>query len=131
MVRGRKKNKFEEVEKPRGFDRNLEFEKIVGSTFSNETYFLVKWQDCTELDLLPASELYEKLPQEMIKYYESHSSIATRCNERKKTLEKVMKSLEQASEGREKDPDFTVQVKVDNSAEESGKFTMEIRKQEG
>lgn len=50
-----KKNKLEEVVKPRGFERGLTLEKIVGVTnCKNELMFLLKWNDCLEYDLVKA-----------------------------------------------------------------------------
>lgn len=50
-----KKNKLEEVIKPRGFERGLTLEKIVGVTnCKNELMFLLKWDDCLEYDLVNA-----------------------------------------------------------------------------
>ncbi|XP_059621359.1 uncharacterized protein LOC132265001 [Phlebotomus argentipes] len=131
MARGRKKNKIEEVEKPRGFDRALEFEKIVGSTLANgEFFFLVKWQNCTELDLMTSQELNERIPQDMIKYYETHGELMKRFKNRVKLEGRAKAAMTLPTDGKKpSDSDFTVEVKVDNSGED-GKFSMKINKQE-
>lgn len=131
MARGRKKNKIEEVDKPRGFDRGLEFENIVGSHSSatGELYFLVKWKNCTELDLMTSQELNERIPQSMIKYYETHSQIMKAFKSHVK-LDNRARGL-MTLKGKQKDKDdFTVEVKVDQSGEETSKYTMNISKQE-
>lgn len=66
-----KKSRLAEIEKPRGFDRGLELDEIVGATdYTGELMFLVRWQDCPELDLIPATEVNEKSPQDVIRFYE-------------------------------------------------------------
>lgn len=65
------KNRLAEIEKPRGFDRGLELREIVGATdYTGDLMFLVRWENCDELDLLPASEVNEKSPQGVISFYE-------------------------------------------------------------
>lgn len=69
--KGGKKNKLEEIQKARGYDRELEFDKIVGATdCTGNLMFLVKWIDCDEYDLLLATEVRDKSPQQVISYYE-------------------------------------------------------------
>lgn len=69
--KGGKKNKLEEIQKPRGYDRELELDKIVGATdCTGDLMFLIKWLDCDEYDLLSATEVREKSPQQVISYYE-------------------------------------------------------------
>jgi Chromo shadow domain len=83
-----KKNKIEEIQKPRGYERGLELEKIVGFADStSELFYLVKWKDLDEFDLLTAKEIHEKDPDFIISFYESNSRIVKKVDERKKLTE--------------------------------------------
>lgn len=78
-----KKNRLDEIEKPRGFSRGLDIEEIVGATdYTGDLMFLIKWQDCVELDLLPANEVIEKSPQDVIKFSEKRSPLIAKLKER-------------------------------------------------
>lgn len=71
-----KKPRLIEKEKPRGFDRGLEIDSIVGATNNKDgTFYLVKWKDCDEFDLLPSNEISEKMPDFIIEYHEERTNI--------------------------------------------------------
>ena len=54
-----------------GFGRNLDAEKIVGTTDEpGELFSLVKWKGRESGDLVPAKEANLKIPQMVIKFYE-------------------------------------------------------------
>lgn len=66
-----RKNRLDEIKKPRGFERGLAVDEIVGVTdYTGELLYLIKWRDCNELDLLPSSEVNEKSPQDVIAFNE-------------------------------------------------------------
>lgn len=77
------KNKLEEIDKPRGFDRNLPIDRILGATdCKGDLMFLIKWIGCDEYDLLPVREINEKDPATVIAYYEERSPIVRKCIEK-------------------------------------------------
>ncbi|CAH0723611.1 unnamed protein product, partial [Brenthis ino] len=77
--RGDKKKKIEEIEKPRGLARGLQPEKILaGQLFHGTLYFLVKWQGCSEMDVVPGHDLGEAFPDFVINYYERCAPFSVR-----------------------------------------------------
>lgn len=66
-----KNNRLSEIQKPRGYERGLDIDEIVGVTdYTGDLMYLIRWQNCDELDLLPASEINEKNPDIVISFYE-------------------------------------------------------------
>lgn len=81
--RGEKKPKVEEIQKPRGYERGLPIEQIVGATDTKgDIFYLVKWQFCDEFDLVPGSELKQKNPEFIIDFYEKRSIYQRNINDR-------------------------------------------------
>lgn len=77
------KNRLAEIEKPRGYERGLVVDEIVGATdYTGELMFLVRWQSCDELDLLPAEEVNAKNPQDVIQFYEKRCPLNAKAKQR-------------------------------------------------
>lgn len=101
---------WHEVKKPRGMERGLEIEEIVGEWLEiglainrpafteffmlsgvanvgktpRTLMFLVRWMGCEELDLVPASEINSLAPEVVIAYYEERSAITKRFEQKQK-----------------------------------------------
>ncbi|KAF5306493.1 hypothetical protein FQR65_LT07321 [Abscondita terminalis] len=66
-----KQKNITEDNRPRGFDRGLLPDSIIGATdASGELMFLMKWQGCEEADLVPARHVNIRCPEIVINYYE-------------------------------------------------------------
>lgn len=81
--RGEKKPKVEEILKPRGYERGLAMEQIVGATDeTGDVSYLIKWQFCDELDLVVGEEVRQKNPEFVIDFFERRSPFQRVINER-------------------------------------------------
>ncbi|KAI9577063.1 hypothetical protein GQX74_014991 [Glossina fuscipes] len=81
--RGEKKPKLEEIQKPRGYERGLTIEQIVGATdATGDVSYLVKWHFCDEFDLVSGADLREKNPEFIIDFYEKRSTYQRNINDR-------------------------------------------------
>ncbi len=61
---------------PKGFDRGLEPEKILGVTnTSGELMFLIQWKGAEEADLVKAADCNTRYPQMVISFYQKRRVI--------------------------------------------------------
>lgn len=81
-----KKPKIEEVIKPRGYDRELPLDRIIGAAVhpSGEVMYLVKWQFCDEFDMVSGNLVKEKSPEVLISYFQE------KCPFQKKAISRTL-----------------------------------------
>lgn len=63
------------------------------ATTPSSLFFLVRWCDCDELDLVPAIELNEKYSSTVLEFYEARSQIHKRFNRKRDLADSFVNSL--------------------------------------
>lgn len=88
-----KKPKIEEVVKPRGYDRELPIDKILGAAVhpSGEIFYLVKWKFCDEFDMVSGKLVKEKSPDTLLSYFQEKCPYQRKAIERTHPLPESMK----------------------------------------
>ena len=91
-AQGKKKVKKvveDEENKPRGFDRGLQPERIIGATeIDDEIMFLMKWKDNDEADLVPARQANVRCAQIVIAFYQERLTWPTHEDEKEGKVDK-------------------------------------------
>lgn len=91
--RGDKKPKIEEISKPRGYDRGLTIDEILGATdVTGDISYLIKWSGCNEYDLVAGAEVRERDPMSVLEFYEKRSPFQRWMETRAKGIPDELKS---------------------------------------
>jgi len=67
-----KSKTVDDLKPKKGFDRNLEPERVMGATeIKGQLMYLIKWKGVNSADLVPSKQANIKCPQIVIKFYET------------------------------------------------------------